>query len=427
MTRVHSLVLPIVLLVVAAVAVAALALFAITFQGPPPRPAPVPVGRIAEALRTGHAPRGNWRSLDIARLKDLPPTMPRDHGLPARDAAIAALVPVAARDVIGSYQFPGDRDHGIDEHVDDGVRGDFRVAMRSGDGFIVVSSAREPFFTHWHAITLLAILAMLFGLGLAAWLIARGIVRPMEQLARAADEARPGARKPIPLEGPREVRALARALETMRGRILEQAENRTAMLAAIAHDLGTPLSRIAYRIEKLPEGERERAAADIEEVRAMLAEVLRFARDSRAEAPSERIDLGSLIESLAEDLRAGGMDVVAEPGPRVIVTGESRALRRLLANLADNAVRYGKRARLSWSRLPHWAEILVDDEGPGFGADREALFAPFVRGETSRNRATGGTGLGLAIVRGIAEAHGGEVLLENREGGGRVRIRLPAE
>jgi signal transduction histidine kinase len=201
------------------------------------------------------------------------------------------------------------------------------------------------------------------------------------------------------------------------------------MLAAIAHDLGTPLSRIAFWVEQLPEAARERASADIDEMREMLSATVRFVRDDRGEATHTRLDLGSLIESLADDLGAAGTPVEVDAGPRAVMRGDSSALRRLFANLIENAVRYGERARIGWTLEPGRVEAVIEDDGPGFDPARaEALFSPFVRGESSRNRATGGTGLGLAIVRSIAEAHGGQVMLENRpEGGGRVRVRLPAE
>ncbi|MDF7774701.1 ATP-binding protein, partial [Sphingomonas sp. AOB5] len=237
-----------------------------------------------------------------------------------------------------------------------------------------------------------------------------------------------GTRTPIPREGPREVRELAGALDAMQSRILEQAEGRTTMLAAIAHDMGTPITRLAFWVEQLPDAARDRANADIDEIRAMLATVLRFARDERADA-RDRIELGSLIESLVDDMTAAGTPVDMESGPRVVLRGDSQSLRRLFANLIENAVRYGKVANIAYSAAdPGWVEVSVSDRGPGFPANPESLFTPFVRGESSRNRATGGTGLGLAIVRSIAEAHGGTVSLENRtEGGGCVRVRLPVE
>jgi signal transduction histidine kinase len=200
------------------------------------------------------------------------------------------------------------------------------------------------------------------------------------------------------------------------------------MLAAIAHDLGTPLSRLSFRVEHLPEAARERAAADIAEMRAMIASLLRFARDEASERSDARIDLGSMLDALVEDMHMAGTPVSLEPGERAIVRGDPQALRRLFANLIENAVRYGDSAALSWQVADGIADILLDDRGPGVDpAQAERLFEPFVRGDPSRNRATGGTGLGLAIVRGIAESHGGTVTLERHDGYGRARVRLPVE
>jgi signal transduction histidine kinase len=178
----------------------------------------------------------------------------------------------------------------------------------------------------------------------------------------------------------------------------------------------------------LPEEARERAAADIAEMRAMIASVLRFARDEASERNDARIDLGSLLDALVEDMNIAGTPVSLEPGARAIVRGDPQALRRLFANLIDNAVRYGDSAHLSWQIDGGMADITVDDHGPGVDpAQAEQLFEPFVRGDPSRNRETGGTGLGLAIVRGIAESHGGMVTLGRHDGGGRARVRLPID
>ena len=199
------------------------------------------------------------------------------------------------------------------------------------------------------------------------------------------------------------------------------------MLAAIAHDLGTPLSRLAFWVEQLPEPARDRAVADIDEMRAMIADTLGFARDEAGERDRTRVDLPSLLDSLVEDMRVGGRSVTIEPGPRCVVRGDPRGLRRLFANLVGNAIRYGAQARLGWSVAGGEVVVVVEDEGPGIDpALAERLFEPFVRGDPSRNRATGGTGLGLAIVRAIAARHGGKVTLANRpEGGAVARVVLP--
>ena len=141
---------------------------------------------------------------------------------------------------------------------------------------------------------------------------------------------------------------------------------------------------------------------------------------------ARRIDLGSLLDSLVEDMRGAGDDVTIMLGPRVIVTGDPAALRRLFANLLVNAVRYGDRARIGWSELDGTIVVTIEDDGPGVDpAESERLFEPFVRGEPSRNRGTGGTGLGLAIVRAIATRHGGRVAFDQSAHGARIRVVLP--
>jgi signal transduction histidine kinase len=417
MRRPRSIVGPIVLLVVAAVAIASMVQFAITFMGPPPFNPPVPIEQIAKALRTGEAARGPWGRFTIEQ--SAPAGFTGDPS-PQRDAAVAWAMGVPATQIHGLY----DRPHGP---VRAEIRGDFVITWVAPEGTRIARSGPQPMLTRWHRITLAATLAVLVVLGIGAWLIARAISHPIRRLAKIARETRLGARTPIPQEGPREVRELAAAFDAMQGRILEQAEGRTTMLAAIAHDMGTPITRLAFWVEQLPDEARDRANADIDEIRAMLATVLRFARDERADA-RDRIELGSLIESLVDDMKAAGTPVDVESGPRVVLRGDSQSLRRLFANLIDNGVRYGKVAKVEWRTEPGWAEVSVEDRGPGFPPNPETLFAPFVRGEGSRNRATGGTGLGLAIVRSIAEAHGGGVTLGNcPDGGGCVRVRLPVE
>ncbi|MHA6720546.1 ATP-binding protein [Sphingomonas sp. RS6] len=418
-----SIVLPMMGFAVTSAAAAIFVQFAVTFRGPPPGMAPIPIARIAEALRTERSPASATGQRIVVSYSPAVPAAPRDEQpSPRRDRAIAALIPDSPESVRGFYKWPT-RD------PDGDVLGSFTVAHRSNDRWVVASVSFEPDLARWRWRTLQAMALTLLVLSLLAWAAAKRASRPLRRLADAASRVRLGAPEPMPLGGPREVQELARAVEAMQGRILQQAENRTAMLAAMAHDLGTPLTRLAFWVEQLPDVARDRAAADIEEMRAMLAATLRFARDDRARGDPKRLDLGSLIESLADDLAVAGIAATVNPGPRVVVTGDAAALRRVFTNLIENAVRYGRTAEIGWSSTRGWAVVTVDDAGPGFDLARaESLFAPFVRGETSRNRATGGTGLGLAIVRSIVEAHDGEVTLENRDGGGgRVRVRLPAE
>ncbi|RYY25604.1 MAG: HAMP domain-containing protein [Sphingomonadales bacterium] len=409
-------------LVIASILAAALILFSVTFKGPPPRPAPLQLSTLAGALEHATPPRDNEQGLQIVTRTEAPRPRGPERLEPPEHAIVRELARLLRTEPGEVMVYTSEQ-----QRSDDEIRGCFTVGWKVPGGWRIAETAPSPFLTRWHMVTLFAMLGVLIVLGAAAWWIARRISLPIRRLAEAAKRARPGVREAIPLGGPLEVRELAEAIGGMQARILQQAEGRTVMLGAIAHDLGTPLSRIAFWIEQLPDAARERASADIDEMRAMLSAALALARDESAQTPYTRLDLGSLIESLADDLAAAGTPVRTEAGPRVVIRGDSAALRRLFANLIENAVRYGERAVLGWREDGAWAEVTVDDTGPGFDPARaESLFAPFVRGETSRNRATGGTGLGLAIVRSIAEAHGGEVRLETRaEGGGRVRLRLP--
>jgi len=420
--RPASIVVPMMLFAITSAAVVMLVQFAVVFQGPPPGSAPIPIARVADALRTGRAPpahHGQKISLYLAENDRFGRSEERLS--PERDRAIAILLPVPADQIRGYYEWPAN-------DPDQDIHGSFTVGRRTDRGWLVASVSRGPALGRWRIAILQWMLLTLVILSLLAWAAARRISRPIRRLAEAATRARLGAPEAIPLDGPREIRELGRAMEAMQARILQQAENRTVMLAAMAHDLGTPLSRLAFWIEQLPEAARERAVADIGEMRAMLSVTLQFTRDIRGHGDMVRLDLGSVIESLADDLAAAGKPVTVEPGPRMVLIGEPQALRRLFGNLVENAIRYGQRAEIGWRVRDGHGEIQVDDEGPGFDpAQAEKLFAPFVRGESSRNRATGGTGLGLAIVRSIVELHGGTVTLENRPGraGGRVMVRLP--
>lgn len=417
-----SIVVPMMLFAITSAAVVMMVQFAMVFRGPPPGFGPVPIARVAEALRTGHAPStGHGQSIRLTMSEDGRFGRSEERAFPDRDRAIAALIPAPADQVRGFYEWPV-------HDPDQDIHGSFTVGRRMENGWLVASVSRAPGLGRWRIAILQWMLVTLVILSLLAWAAARRMSRPIRRLAEAAKRARLGAPVAIPLQGPHEIRELGKAMAAMQTRILQQAENRTVMLAAMAHDIGTPLSRLAFWIEQLPDAARDRAVADIDEMRAMLAATLRFTRDDRAHGEMVRLDLGSVIESLADDLAAAGNAVTVEAGPRMVLVGDSQALRRLFGNLVENAIRYGRKAEIWWTVEEGYGDILVDDQGPGFDPARaDTLFAPFVRGESSRSRATGGTGLGLAIVRSIAELHGGEVTLENRPGGagGRVRVRLP--
>lgn len=419
--RAQSIATVIFTLVVGAFLAATMVHLVLTFRGPPPWPAPVPLRMVTDAIQ-GRATHGPGRHVRVEVRDALPEPGKGEHFTSALSARVAAMTGRHAGDVV-AYAVEEPRGPG---GPGDFLRGDFTIGVRRGSGWVVVRNPAPQIFTAWHAALLTSMLVALLVLLVPAWWIARALSRPLVRLARAAREMRLGVPSALPTDGPREVRALAGALNTMQRRLAAQAQGRTTMLAAIAHDMGTPLTRLAFWVEQLPEDARERAAADITEMRALLQQVLRLGREESVALSRVRVDLGSLIETLGDDLAAAGQPVTIVGGPRVVVRGDKAALRRMFANLIDNAVRYGNAACVGWSVVGDHVDILIDDEGPGFGpGDRTHLFEPFVRGDPSRNRDTGGTGLGLAVVRAVAEAHGGAVTLEeSRDGHGRVRVRL---
>ncbi|MEH3047887.1 sensor histidine kinase [Sphingomonas adhaesiva] len=402
--------------VVAATAI----LFFVTFSGPPPMAPPRPLEAITAAL-TGrpqppYHPRRHREEepvapLIVTRAAALPTPRSREQADPGTRARIAALLGTDVARVV-AYTELRPRFGGRD------LFGSFTVGWAAPDGWRVVHSPPRPRFTRWHARTLAAMLIAILALSLPAWALARAITRPLARLADAADRAGTGAPLPALPEGGREVRELAQAVATMHARLAGHAESRTAMLGAIAHDLGTPLSRLAFWVEQLPDAARDRAVADIDEMRAMIAQTLRFAREDAGALDDTLVELSSLLDALAQDMALGGEAIGVTPGPRVVVRGDPGELRRLFANLIGNALRYGESAMLSWRVEGARVVVTVADRGPGIDpAQAERLFDPFVRGDPSRNRATGGSGLGLAIVRSIAGRHGGTATLANRADG----------
>lgn len=404
-----SIARPIFLLVIVAILLATAVTFAITFSGPPPRPRPIPDTEIIAAL---HGARMAGLVVASGRQSGRPGEQPNRK----RDTE---LTKASGGPIAGFYAQPDRGQRGE-------IRGGFTVWGWTSTGWKTVRTPDQPFLTSWQVVTFGGMTLALILLSIPAWIIARRISRPLEELAAAAQGARVGTPLKTPEQGSREVRRLAAALDAMHARIGRHAEGRTAMLAAIAHDLGTPLSRLAFHVEGLPEQARVRAVADIDEMRAMIGAAIGFARDETTAGVARRVDLGSLLDSLADDMRAAGEDVTVLPGPRAVVMGDPAALRRMFANLLGNAVRYGDRGRVEWRLSNRVVEVVVEDDGSGVdAAEAERLFEPFVRGDPSRNRATGGTGIGLAIVRAIATRHGGTVGFEPSERGARLKVALP--
>jgi signal transduction histidine kinase len=262
---------------------------------------------------------------------------------------------------------------------------------------------------------------LLAGVVLVSLLAVRWATRPLNTLADAAEElGRDIQRPPLPEAGPVEVRRAARAFNTMQSRLARFIGDRTRIFAAMSHDLKTPITRLRLRAELLDDpAVRAKFAADLAEMESMVGSTLDFLRGLESAEAARPIDMAALLESLQADFSEGGAKVSVEaPGLRPY-PGRAQALKRCLANLVENAVKYGGAAKVTALDGSDRLEIRIRDEGPGIAqADLDRVFDPFYRVEASRNRETGGTGLGLTIARGIARGHGGDVVLRNHPDGG---------
>lgn len=261
------------------------------------------------------------------------------------------------------------------------------------------------------------------------WLLASAWTVRLERLtdaARRLGTARFSA-VALPADGPPELRAAAKAFNDMQDRLERQLHDRTQMVAAIAHDLRTPLTRLAFRLEELDGPLRSRVENDMREINMMISAAMEFIRDQSRQRGYEVLDMRLLVEGVADDLSDMGHDVQVESGEPITLAADALALKRVVGNLLDNALKYGGLARVRLAVEGAFCVLQVDDAGPGIPeALLTRVFEPFFRVEGSRSRETGGMGLGLAMVRSIVTEHGGEVWLANRKRGGlRVMVKLP--
>lgn len=309
------------------------------------------------------------------------------------------------------------------------VEGDFVASLKLPDGrWAVVQPAPPPFLNSWQKRVLLwfaIALGVVLPLG---WLFARRLVTPLQSFARAAEQlGREPSAAIVQLDGPAEIGRAAHAFNLMQGRLRAFVDDRTAMVGAISHDLRTPLTRMRFRIEDVGEDEvRDGLLEEVEEMEAMIAQVIEFIRDASTPGARERLDLRTLVDDVVEDARLVGGDVTVEQADRAPVEVDVLGMRRLLDNLLENAVKYGTRARV---RLRTEAEDVVAeiiDEGPGLPEDElERVFEPFYRSDEAIASDKKGSGLGLAVCRSIARAHGGDVRLVRGADGFRAEVRLP--
>ena len=307
-----------------------------------------------------------------------------------------------------------------------------RVGLREGGTLVVDARARVP-------ITALGMPvgfgAGLFGtvVALAALVVMQRETRPLARLAAAVDRLDLSG-PPIPLPDTRrnapEIRAVVGAFGRMQERLSGLLQARMALLGGIAHDVRSFATRLRLRIDSLPDAaERQRAEADIQDMIRLLDDALLASRAGAGELAQEMVELPALLRAEADDRAAQGARVSlrVDTPEWLTVLGDPLALRRVITNLAGNAIAYGHAAHLSLAEEGGEAVLRVDDEGPGIPpGQRLAMLEPFTRLDASRNRRTGGAGLGLAIARGLVEAHGGHIAIaDSPRGGARLEVRLP--
>ncbi|MEJ1160595.1 ATP-binding protein [Prosthecomicrobium sp. N25] len=317
-----------------------------------------------------------------------------------------------------------------------GVPGRARVAavalsvpLGDGRGLTVRTTVDVP--ARWTWATFLSF--VLSSLAVAGVVVVAVAVqtRSLRTLADASDRLGRGeAVAPLDPRGPREVQAAIEAFNTMQARLGQFLQDRLRLLAGISHDLRTPLTTLRLKAEFVEdEAVRDDLVKTIEELAAICEATLAFTRAEAAAEETQTIDMASLLAEVVEPFRLAGAPVSLDaPGPAPLAC-RPVALRRALRNLVDNALRYGKTARIRLERAPDGAvSVTVEDDGPGLPEDRiEDAFQPFVRLDASRNPETGGIGLGLAIARSIVRAHGGSLTLANRPAGGLAAVvRLPS-
>ena len=329
-----------------------------------------------------------------------------------------------------------DEHHEYEEHRDDDNHDERQecppvlgvsLALSSGQWFNARARPPAPSWL-WLKATLTSVGITAVLLTLTLLLAVRRILRPMNELSQAAHAFARGEKVRIAEKGPEDVREVTRAFNQMQDQVGRAQEDRARLLAALAHDLRTPITSMRLRVEMLPEGEdRDRLLDSLREMQHLAEATLDFIRGTTTEQ-HRRYDLATLLDSLCGDLQEMGLAVHCDDSPRCVLQGQPEAVKRALRNLIENAVNYGDQAEVTLATTDTEAVVTIVDQGSGIlEADRERVFEPFYRLEHSRSRETGGAGLGLAIARTLIRGMGGDIRLGAGPGGQglQVSVTLP--
>ncbi len=309
------------------------------------------------------------------------------------------------------------------------VYADLSLPLKGGSWLNVTVSQRGGAAPHASPLLVqFATMAVISAIGIV--LVLGRLTQPLKELAQAAAALGRGeSAAKLEEKGPREVLDTIRAFNDMQERLSRFVLDRTKMLAALGHDLRTPITTLRLRAEFIDDDEiRQKIQQTLDEMFEMAEATLSFAREEAAQEKTRLVDVGALISTVCEDLADTGFPVECDDAGSFTIRCRPSGLKRAFRNIVENAVAYGRRARVFVEHKQRGdVAIMIDDDGPGIPAgDMERVFSPFVRLENSRNMDTGGVGLGLAIARSIVRNHGGDIALKNRaEGGLRVTITLP--
>lgn len=304
---------------------------------------------------------------------------------------------------------------------------DFAVAVTPAEKALAPQAEASP--ARWSISLLVQLLVVALILGAVLYWTARTITRPLRELETAAGQVRRGTRfVPLGESGARELRSAARAFNTMQERLYRYLDSRALLLAAMSHDLRTPLTRLKLRLEALDDEQlRARCNADLDEMERLVMGALRLFKGVDHDEPFETIRVEDFLAALSSELAEIGWRVTASGSTIAPISARKDSLRRCLVNLISNAVKYGAIANVTVADEAGDVVVRVQDEGPGIPeAMLEKVFEPFFRLDDSRNVDTGGMGLGLSIARDVAQAHGGSLVLRNRSPCGlEATLRLP--
>ncbi|NMZ95717.1 HAMP domain-containing protein [Pseudomonas panacis] len=303
-----------------------------------------------------------------------------------------------------------------------GGNGQYVLLMQLADQSWLMFSARaRSWGLDEGARSVIVVLLVLISTALVTLVATRRLARPLQHFAQGARRFGADFRAP-PIEpvGPHEIRQAILAFNGMQAQLRHFIQDRTQMLAAISHDLRAPLTRLRLRGEFIEDADQQRRLFnDVDEMQAMINTALAFFRDDARLEQATQLDLAELLQTLIDDYRDQAIELAFSGPPRLVYFGRPLGLKRVMTNLMDNAIHYGRAPEIELQQGPAEVVIRVLDRGPGIAAQyREQVFLPFYRLENSRNKSTGGVGLGLSTARAIVLEHGGTLTLSERQGGG---------